>query len=518
MLKADIAWPDLSHTPEWKQDAINIGNSRIVPYRHAALETLLIRTEGRWFAVVRERRMGVSSASGMTVETVTADRFDELYRSCLLWPLDYVMFEVAQQGYRIKLRAGLLGSAPVYCQATDERVTVSWEFADFLARKLPVDFEIASCSLSLRETYSARQICVGVTLLTERAVLYLQPGKAQYRYPPTFEVSTSTTSHESLDVVSTFGELLQRTLSLRPMTSERIAIELSGGMDSAAVACALAALNGQVVSQGILLSGDCRPSQIERRREIVARLGLIDETVDIDTLPPSLDLQPGGRKEYVHTEYYLEAFEALWSSAHAQGRDLIFTGLGGDELFMAFAEPGQLHVADDPEIAEPRRYAEQLLTPQALKASRSMHAFNAPSGPVPSVAASVSRSHHLMRHGLWPINPLSDPNLGSFCYQLPPEHRRGRETMRQYLRAYLGEDVFPRNYIKETFAQVFPGLIAKQKDAIAAQLQECALADLGLINQRALLDLLEEVATTRAVATVSPLVNVLWMERFVRQL
>lgn len=518
MLKADIAWFDLSHTPEWKQDAIIVGNSRIVPYRHAALETMLVRTEGRWFAVVRERHTGIGSAEPATVQTVTAERFDELYRSCLLWPLDYVMVEVAQQGYRIKLRAGTLGSAPVYCRATDERVTVSWEFADFLALKLPVDFEIASCSLALQEAYSARQICVGVNLLTERAMLYLEPGKAQYRYPTAFEVSMFVRSYEGPDAVATFGERLQRTLSLRPMTSDRIAIELSGGMDSATVACALVALHGQVISQGIQLNGDCRPSQIERRRQIVARLGLIDETVDIDMLPPSLDLRPGVRKEYVHTEYYLEAFEALWSSAHAQGRDLIFTGLGGDELFMAFAEPGPLHTEGDPEIAEPRRYAEQLLTPQALKAARSTHAFDAPAGPVPSVAASVSRSHHLVRHGLWPINPLSDPNLVSFCYQLPPEHRHGRETMRRYLHAFLGDGVFPRNYIKETFAQVFPGLIAKQKDAIADQLQECALADLGLVNQRAVLTLLEEAAATQALATVSPLVNVLWMERFVRQL
>lgn len=518
MLKADIAWPDLSHTPEWKQDAISIGNSRIVPYRHGALETMLVRTEGRWFAVVRERRVGVGSADGVMVETVTAERFDEIYRSCLLWPLDYVMVEVAQQGNRIKLRAGVLGSAPVYCRATDERVIVSWDFADFLALKLPVDFEVASCGLALQEAYSAKQICLGVNLLTERAMIYLEPGKAQYRYPAAFEVSMSARSYEGLDAAATFGGLLQQTLSLRPMTSDRIAIELSGGMDSATVACALVTLHGQVISQGIQLNGDCRPSQIERRRQIVAQLGLIDETVDIDTLPPSLDLRPGVRKEYVHTEYYLEAFEALWRSAHTQGRDLIFTGLGGDELFMAFAEPGQIDSAGDPEITEPRRYAEQLLTARALEAARSMHAFDAPPGPVPSVAASVGRSHHLMRHGLWPINPLSDPNLGSFCYQLSPEHRRGRETMRRYLRAHLGENVFPRNYIKETFAQVFPALITRQKNAIAAQLQECALADLGLVNQRAMLELLEVVAATQAVAAVSPLVNVLWMERFVRQL
>lgn len=517
MLKADIAWSDLSHDPQWRDGAIVLGNGRIIPYRHAALESLLVRTEGRWFAVTRERRAGVGSDDAFTVESVTAERFEELYRSCLLWPLDYVMVEVAQRGRRIKLRAGVLGSAPVYCRATDERVVISWDFADFLAEKLPVDFEAASCSLALEQVYSARRICVGAHLLTERATFYLEPGRAQYRYPAAFEVPPPT-SREDIDAVAIFGQLLQRAIAMRPMTADRIAVELSGGMDSAAVACALAALHGPVTSQGVLVGGDCRQPQVERRRQIAAKLGLLDETVDIDALPPSLDLRPGGRKEYVNTEYYLEAFEALWSAAHVQGRDLMFTGLGGDELFMGLGDLGQDDTADDPKLAEPRRYARQLLTPRALSAARSLHAFDAPAGPVPSVMASVSKAHHLMQHDMWPINPLSDPNLMIFCYQLPQARRRRRDTMRRYLRACLGEEIFPHDYAKETFALVFPRLIAKQKTAIAAQLRECALADLGLIDRRAMLALLDEVAATQAVAPTSPLVNFLWMERFVRQL
>lgn len=515
MLKADIAWSDLSHAPEWRNGAIVLGNGKIDPYPHVALESLLVRTEDRWFAMVRERRVGINSDDAVTVEDVASKRFEELYRSCLLWPLDYLMIEVAQRGRRVKLRSGVLGSGPVYCRATDERIVISWDITDLLAEKSPIDFEVASCRLAMEQVYSARQICIGIHLLTERATFYLEPDRAEYRYPAAFEVPASAFSQEDVDAVTVFGQLLRQAIAMRPMTADRIAVELSGGMDSAAVACALAALYGPVTSQGVLVGGDSRLPQIERRRQIVARLGLLDETVDIDALPPSLDLRPGGRKEYVNTEYYLEAFEELWDLAHARGHDLMFTGLGGDELFMGL---GCSDMKDDPALAGPRHYARQLLTPRALSAARSLHAFDAPAGPVPSVMASVSKGHHLMRHGIWPVNPLSDPRLIIFCYQLPPERRRGRDTMRQYLRACLGEEVFPRDYTKETFAQVFPGLVAHQKAAIAAQLQECALADLGLIDQRAALALLDEVAATQAVEPTSSLVNFLWMERFVRQL
>lgn len=518
MLKADIAWSDLSHDPVWRNDDILLGNGRIVPYKHPALETLLVRTEGRWFAVVRERHVSAGLPDAAMAEVVSAERFDELYRACLLWPLDYVMVEVAQQGRRVKLRAGVFGSAPVYCRATDHKVVVSWDFADFLAEKLPIDFEAASCSLALEQVYSARQICIGVHLLTERATFYLEPGRAQYRYPAAFEVPASPPAQEHADVVATFGQWLQRAVAMRPMTADRIAVELSGGMDSAAVACALVAAHGPVASQGILVGGDYRLPQVARRRQIAAKLGLLDETVDIDALPPSLDLRPGKRNEYVNTEYYLEAFEALWGAAHAQGRDLMFTGLGGDELFMGWGGHGQGDAADSLKVTEPQRYARQLLTPKALSAARSLHAFDAPAGPVPSVMASASKAHHLMHHGMWLINPLSDPSLMIFCYQLPSEHRRRRETMRRYLCACLGEEVFPHNYTKETFAQVLPALIARQKTAIAAQLRECALADLGLVDRNATLALLDDVANTQSVAAASPLVNFLWMERFARQL
>ncbi|WP_017463130.1 asparagine synthase-related protein [Dyella ginsengisoli] len=517
MLKADIAWGDLSQNPEWKHGVIALGRSQIAPFQHAALETLVVQTQERWFAVVRERVAGAAVSENASFQNVDSERFDELYRACLLWPLDYVMVEVAKQGRRVKLRAGMLGAAPVYCRATDEQVRVSWDFADFLSDRLPIDFEAASCSLGLEQVYSSRQICIGVYLLTERATLYLEPGRAHYRYPSPFEVPAAP-AMECADAVSMFDQLLRRVIAKRPAAPGRIAVELSGGMDSAAVACALADLHGPVASRGILVGGECRVPQVERRRQIADRLRLSDETVDIDAIPPSLDLSPDGHKAYVNTEYYLEAFETLWSTARAQGRDLMYTGLGGDELFMGTGVVAEDNVAGGRSIGDPQRFARQLLTPRALSALRSLHAFDAPAGPVPSVMASVSKAHHLMQHGMWPINPLSDPDLMVFCYQLPLELRRRRTTMQLYLDARLGEDVFPRNYAKETFAQVFPELIARHRTALAGQLRECALADLGLVDQRAALALLDTVATTKAVAPTSPLINFLWTERFARQL
>jgi asparagine synthase (glutamine-hydrolysing) len=50
------------------------------------------------------------------------------------------------------------------------------------------------------------------------------------------------------------------------------------------------------------------------------------------------------------------------------------------------------------------------------------------------------------------------------------------------------------------------------------QLRDCALADLGLVDQRAALSLLELVAATKASAPTTALTSFLWLERCVREL
>ena len=455
-------------------------------------------------------------------ETVDAERFDQLYRACLLWPLDYVMIEVAQAGRRLRVRSGVFGAAPVYCRTTTDRLAISWDFADFLVTPLTINLEIASHFLSLGNTYSAQHICAGITMLTERASLFVEPGKASYHYPAAIEAAAPSALREGDDPLVTFGELLHHAISMRPLTATQIAVELSGGMDSASVASAVTAIHGPVASRGILLSGECRHAQVARRRRIAERLGLLDETVDIAACPPTLNLRPGTqRTEYPHAELYLEAFDTLWGSARAQGRELLFTGVGGDELFPSYQN--EAHVGSNKGrtvVERAREYADKLLTPRALGASRSLSGFDAPASPVPvsALLAGMCQAPHLLRHGLWPVNFLSDPNLVAFCHRLPRESRQGRSIMRRYLHARLGEDVFPQHYIKETFARVLPGLISEQAKAIAAQLQDCALADLGLVDQRAALALLDTVATTQEDAPTAPLVAFLWLERFVRQM
>lgn len=520
MLKADIALPDLSHHPQWRDSSIVLGDSRITPHAHPSLEALLVRTKGQWFVIARERAVSVSPDTTTATRDVDSEEFHRLYRQCLLWPLDYVMIEAAQAGYRMKVRAGVFGSVPLYSRATQDKVRLSWDVTDLATEPLAIDSEIASHRLAMNTVYSARQLWVGIQQLTERASLDIEPGRASYRYPTPVEETSPTSLPAGRDALAMFDELLQRAVSARPTAADRLSLELSGGMDSGSVACALAKGYGPVASKGILLGGQVRHPQVQRREQIASRLGLVDDTVDMDAYPPDLDIHHQAQTKSLSREYYLEACSALWRKARAEGHDMLFTGIGGDELFPSYIDEVQKQgPSESGRVHEVKRYAEQLLTPHARSAARSLRSFDAPASPVPSTTllAHACRAPDLVRHGLWPVNPLSDPGLVAFCHRLPREHRDGRELIRQYLRKHLGDDVFPRGYTKETFAGVMPTLISRHASSLEAQLSDCALADLGLVDQRAVLALLESVAATQASAPATALASFLWVERCVRQ-
>jgi asparagine synthase (glutamine-hydrolysing) len=283
---------------------------------------------------------------------------------------------------------------------------------------------------------------------------------------------------------------------------------------------ALAGLHDDIDSKGILLDGDVRAPQVRRRQLIAQRLGLADHTVDITAFPPGLDLGAPREPYGFCREFYLEACSALWSSARDKRRHTLYTGVGGDELFPAYLDEVSTGLAKGPVWArDARSYAEALLTPRARVAARSRPLFDAPTSPVPvtSLLANACRAPDLLKHGQWPVHPLSDPQLAHMCHRLPRSSREGREVMRRYLESRLGGDVFPRGYLKETFADVLPPLVARYAERLIAQLRECALSDLGLVDRDAVIALVRTIAESRSHPATSAFASFLSLERCARQ-
>lgn len=531
MIKANIDVRDLAkYHPSFVDGKVIFGGSEIAPFKTSYLQTVLIRGVNRWFVAVWES--GLKGDGWELTGDESGQEFDDehymrVHEAAVSVASNFVLIEVVRDAYSARLRvlSGLGGVAPIYASVAAYRVTLSWDFADLVSRGLhAIDFEVAAHLLSLRTIYSSRQICTGISMLTERSSLYVDSdGEASFVYPPAANAVSPLPVCDGIDLVASFGELIEHAVSARGLSSSSCALELSGGMDSAAVACAVAYSGLQSVrSWGIILADHHRDAQSSRRAAIVARLGLVDKCVDVAAFMPNVVPEASSRPlEHPLGELYLEAFNALWVSARGSGCDAVLSGIGGDELFPLFdVDYGLTTSSVGGRMAAVRKLSRSLLTSRAAEVARQTPIFAAPNGPIPrtDLLAHVCRSPYLLRHGLWPINPLCSPHLVAFCHRLPLPYRAERALLREYLSQKIGVDLFPVNYEKETFDRVLPEMISLHHREILASLSDCALADFGLVKVDRVRTLVSNVARTQDISSTAPLAFLLSLERFVRQI
>ncbi|WP_234685152.1 adenine nucleotide alpha hydrolase family protein [Bradyrhizobium monzae] len=527
MLKACLRIRDLElFDPVANGSSISIGDSYIHPFHHQSLESFLLKTSEQWFVVTRERLRSEAhlSAPIAVAANVSANHFRQCYQESLNWPLDFIIVEAARSGGRLRVRAGQLGSLPIYF-TVEERirsVTLSWDFADFLRESRALDTEVIAHHLAMRTFYSARQACLGVNLLTVGASLYVDTSDTLFDCGPRRSLPDAHAGLTTTDAIREFHQLLHEVVVSRPTNCGASAVELSGGMDSASVAIAVGEGVGSLTCGGILLGDESSPNQTDRRNSIVAALNCRDYAIEMNAHMPAIDLN----LDLIHhlplvSEYYLEAFDALWGRFRDAGCEIIWSGIGGDELFFRYSgEDGEARSPSSRCFDIAVGHAEALLTRRGLDAARSSFLFSAPPGVIASTTliGKLCHARPLAMRGLWPVTPLGDPRLINFSATLPLELRANKQMLRLCMRVRNGLEMFPRDYKKESFELVLPRAISARADSLACQLKSCALADLGLVSPDSVMTLLNKVIATREFSATSALVRFLWAERFARQL
>jgi asparagine synthase (glutamine-hydrolysing) len=187
MLKATLRIGDLkTFDPAVRDCSIAIGESYIRPFQHKSLESLLLKNSDQWFFVIRERQRVADEFGTNPIATAnaSADQLRQSYQQCMHWPLDFVVIEAARRGPRLQVRAGHIGSLPIYFHVEERTrtVTLSWDFVDFLGTSRAIDAEIIAHHLSMRTFYSARQPCAGINLPTAGATLYVDRSETSFEY------------------------------------------------------------------------------------------------------------------------------------------------------------------------------------------------------------------------------------------------------------------------------------------------------------------------------------------------
>lgn len=127
-------------------------------------------------------------------------------------------------------------------------------------------------------------------------------------------------------------DLLNHTVDQWAIHPEDVAVELSGGMDSAMVALCLGArYRGQLASYGLLVDGPAGIQHCSRRTVLVKHAGLCDTTFSALMRSPfdPRGVRGQGQVWNPSEEPYSEALHAV---IMVTGRQVVFTGIGGDEL------------------------------------------------------------------------------------------------------------------------------------------------------------------------------------------
>jgi len=429
------------------------GRSWIEPFPHPAIEHVMVTTpdSGQSCLIVRE-----AAGDREPVTTVRRVMSNPGYRRQVeeadAWPLHAVRVEMAA-GHGVGIRCGERGVAPLYLRPTDGQLTVSWDILDLAAGTDDLDAREVAAMLAYRTRYSTATVFRTMRQLTERSTaIWNHTTGLSIDYPAPALHSHPRILHSDADPVAAFSDLLRREITARPLSTDGCAVELSGGMDSAMTALALAETVGPVRTAALTLGGDAGDQQQRRRREISARARLgPDLTVPVAEFGPFHPAGPraNGRPTSPTDGTYAEAMNELYSRLSAAGARWVFTGIGGDEL--CFQRPEERALTGDPWNLHP---VPNHLGPRARNTLLHIEDDLAPASVLhaSTLLALAVHSATAMRHGLWPISPLATPLVLRFGESLPLAWRRGKKLMRLRLEqaGYSREVVHPP--LRENFA------------------------------------------------------------------
>ena len=484
------------------------GGSRVRPFSHPALESAAFTDGNRTLFVVRERCGRSGPPSPAAIWRLSAEELSRTLANAEEWSLDFLLLLIRQspEGAQASLRCGDWGTAPLYLLDEGDTLWGHWDPARLFPRRRSRSLDPALAVhflIHCGTPYSRRTLFPEVLRLTERAQgvwADRAPGEGlRIEYPSAFPPVAPGLLKRDVDVPAAFESLLATSMRRwLDATAPEVAAELSGGLDSALVAAVGSKLSPRPVrTLGLLMPGEPGEGQRRRRAELIERFGFLDLSFPGEEVPP---FSPEGRRfrgERIvpWEEFYSEAFRRLMRLAADSGVSLIFTGVGGNEL--CFLSPDEMTPEQRQDV-----FRGVLADADGMPAflggeARALYRETvrtldrAPLSKVPTscLEAAASASALFLAEGIWPVNPLSTPELVRFCERLPREWREGRTVERRLLER-LGcspEVTHPRS--TENFSPLMELALRRTAQPwIAGLFQDSRLAAAGLVEERKLID------------------------------
>jgi len=460
-----------------------MGRSRISIYRHRLLCTKVLIGSGLSAIISRERYADdpsglciVREASHAAIISAMAALDGEA--------LDFAALIIDRGRCTITYRSSPVASIPLYLTVRENAVWLDWDYYRLLVgQPLLINTDIACAQIAGFSTYGTDMVVPGLHRGTAGASLSITKRGIEVSLPSPVrhEMPGGVTSEADLETL--LFNATRAILEARPLERGSTAIELSGGMDSALTSIAAADTMGAgLLSIGAQFSGTMGEAQQERRSLIRQRCQSDDLSV------PGERFAPFGPESLRRTRYgvlpedenYPELFEALFGMLRSAGIDTLITGLGGDELYVAFeGEEGAPHRQES-------SVSPFLTAAGSRAATRGRGRY--PAGWLQETcwSGAASQAQRVLRYGLWPVHPYQNVELARLIARLPRAYRRDRALLRRTLTRVLENDIFEGSYVKETFKPVALRGIRENREYLLDLVRRSELARSDELDRAAL--------------------------------
>ncbi|MFF5258339.1 asparagine synthase-related protein [Actinomadura viridis] len=497
MLTLRIA-PYTSTSWEWTGAAYTTGDGagHVTPYAHPMVEQLAVTDGTRTLLAVRER-VADRPACASGLRTVNPDVYDELTAVAARWPADQVLIETAPH-HPVRVTAGAAGTTPLYLAHADGVLHGSWDMADLRTYATGLASKEAARLLIYRPRYGAETLFKGITRLTERATATFG-GDLHIRYPEPALHAAPRELAPGADVLAAFTTAIDQALDVRPIDPATTLFHLTGGLDSGTLATRAAARwPGRLNTATLIVIGPGRQQQIRRRKQILAALPFGDHDLQVDAGTHLLFAPAAARVRGEPVSPYEEPlhhpFSRLTDEISALGAKVVVTGLGGDEMVAVSPEESEAvaranaHITDRlPWLGAHARaaleFSDDAIAPPAVVGNMTLLSLETTAPP-------------LLRAGLWPLHPFTDPGLIRLGEQLPFHWRDLKRLQRRRLATFgLSDEVCtpvePENFVE----LVRRSLMTDGMPLLHRMLRDGSpLIDAGLVDPDGLSGVLDEVA------------------------
>jgi asparagine synthase (glutamine-hydrolysing) len=479
MLQAEVRFEDIGAPVGMTGGGIFFGKSWVLPYAHRLLRTSVIDGPDRLVVGIAERF--ADDDEGIDFRASTDDRQgDALSRRHARHLLDWSVLTIDKRRRTVSYRASQWNSAPVWLRDDGAAVRIDWDYARLLdGTAVEIDWPMLLSRIAGTSPYAPRTMIAGLYRATANAALMAHGGRVSIRLPRPVSYAGPQELIAGTDPEAALVDALVALLEARPLAVSRTAVEVSGGMDSALTAMATArALGPGIMSVGAQFDGTMGAAQRARRRMLCER----GEFDDLEV--PAMRFAPFGpashrRRSFgvwPEDENYPELFETVFGTLADAGIDTLITGLGGDELYVAYEGEEEAHLplslsGSHYLTAEGKRLAGTVVPPY-------------PPGRLQESCwkAAAGRAQRLLRHGLWPVYPYHSADLAAFVGSLPVEYRRDRRLLRRALTRVTGDAVFETDYVKEGFRDVAVRGITDNRDWLIATAERSGLLQSRLLD------------------------------------